>query len=306
MSLGGEDMKNGWLLKRGEVIKGWKKRWFEIRDGHAFYYKYPDDAKALGAIDLNPACTRIQRYDSDQISLSVPRNEKIFRVITPKRTWILLADSEAEMNEWVGYFQSSQEKMSGEKSSPSTPRCSILNATRKKSNCGELNGGTSSTISELNEKLQESSIKVAELELQREENNNMIKSLESQLEAQGKEIASFARMMSVLAPSGSVDLESELKNAKTNLVAQLSHVSILSNQVQKLEQELIALKNEKSCGDPDLKELRKRYNFVERKLAIICSKVCCFSSFFHYCFVSPNLLFYQSIMNILTILLLLI
>lgn len=274
MSVAGDDMKNGWLLKRGEVIKGWKKRWFEIRDGHAFYYKYPDDAKALGAIDLNPNSTRILRYDSDNISLSVPRNEKIFRVITPKRTWILSADSEAEMNEWVGHFQNSQEKMieNGNQTSPSV-QSPVMPTTRKKSNTESHHTHQSTNISELTEQLQENRVKVAKLELEKEESDNRIKSLEAQLDAQGKEIAAFARMMSVQAPSNSSDLESELKNAKTNLVAQLSHVSILSNEVQRLEQELIELKNEKINSDPDLKELRKRYNFVERKLAILCSKV---------------------------------
>ena len=270
-AIGEHCMHNGWLLKRGEVIKGWKKRWFEIRDGHAFYYKYPDDAKALGAIDLNPCSTRVVRYDTDNVSVTSPRNEKIFRVVTPKRTWILAAESEVEMNEWVNHFQNEQNHGNTDllqTSATSITKClsaPISNSPRK---------STNENASQLETQLRESQARIDELEREKEEQSVRIEYLEGQLAVQQKETATFARMMSEAAPSDPTDLKDELHKSKTNLVAQLSHVSILSNDVQRLEQELIQAQKELQTKDAnDLSEMRKRYNFVERKLAFLCSKV---------------------------------
>ena len=65
----------GYLLKQGEKIKIFKRRWFVIRTGngvpgrrpHLYYYERPD-SKEKGRIDLEQV-NRIQRCDDAPVSI---------------------------------------------------------------------------------------------------------------------------------------------------------------------------------------------------------------------------------------------
>jgi len=35
--------KEGWLLKRGEIVKNWKRRYFTLKDNKLSYYKILSD-----------------------------------------------------------------------------------------------------------------------------------------------------------------------------------------------------------------------------------------------------------------------
>lgn len=44
--------KQGYLVKRGGIVKNWKKRWFVLRGNILYYYSAPDQKEPLGFIPL--------------------------------------------------------------------------------------------------------------------------------------------------------------------------------------------------------------------------------------------------------------
>jgi len=125
----------------------------------------------------------------------------------------------------------------------------------------------------LREQIREKEETIENLKNQNKCSDERIESLEKRNEELGKELASYARMMSPSDDYTGVNIEEELKKTKANLVAQMSHVSILSNEVQRLEKEVFALRKKLSSEDDSaITELKQRYNFVEKKLALLCSR----------------------------------
>ncbi|KAM8833831.1 pleckstrin homology domain-containing family H member 1 [Synchiropus picturatus] len=88
--------KSGYLLKMGNQVKAWKRRWFILRNGEILYYKSPSDVirKPQGQIELNSSC-RIVRGEGAQT----------FQLITEKRTFYLTADSPNILEEWIRVLQ---------------------------------------------------------------------------------------------------------------------------------------------------------------------------------------------------------
>ncbi|KAF7251575.1 Pleckstrin-likey domain-containing family H member 1, partial [Varanus komodoensis] len=89
--------KSGYLLKMGNQIKAWKRRWFVLRNGQIMYYKSPSDiiCKPQGQVELNSSC-QILRGEGSQT----------FQLITEKRTYFLTADSPNILEEWIRVLQS--------------------------------------------------------------------------------------------------------------------------------------------------------------------------------------------------------
>uniref|UniRef100_A0A8D2LX37 Pleckstrin homology, MyTH4 and FERM domain containing H1 n=1 Tax=Varanus komodoensis TaxID=61221 RepID=A0A8D2LX37_VARKO len=95
---GGQPLeKSGYLLKMGNQIKAWKRRWFVLRNGQIMYYKSPSDiiCKPQGQVELNSSC-QILRGEGSQT----------FQLITEKRTYFLTADSPNILEEWIRVLQS--------------------------------------------------------------------------------------------------------------------------------------------------------------------------------------------------------
>eukprot|EP00727_Mastigamoeba_balamuthi_P012821 m51a1_g8161 putative p21-activated protein kinase (363) ;mRNA; f:67447-69230 len=44
--------KEGWLNKRGHIVKNWKKRWFRLKNGSLYYFKEKQDGAPKGEIRL--------------------------------------------------------------------------------------------------------------------------------------------------------------------------------------------------------------------------------------------------------------
>lgn len=108
-------MVEGYLTKRGDIVKNWKKRWFQFQEDRLYYYKRKGDAKFLGYIPLGFGCS-VVKFDRDaKASESAPdaelsprcgasatvKNVCAFRIITKKRTFLLEAESKEDMRAWV-------------------------------------------------------------------------------------------------------------------------------------------------------------------------------------------------------------
>ncbi|KAF9135025.1 hypothetical protein BG015_003332 [Linnemannia schmuckeri] len=89
----GQVLKAGFLLKKGERIKIWKKKWFVLRTSKLAYYKDSKEYELLRIIDIR---------DIHKAAEMVVKNKTgVFVILTPRRTFTVQADSAAEMEQWV-------------------------------------------------------------------------------------------------------------------------------------------------------------------------------------------------------------
>lgn len=90
----------GWLCKRG--VKGitgrkWRRRWFSTdRDGRLYYYQKNNNTLPRGFIDLD-VIIAVQDQPSSQQDI----NSACFNVVTPARTYELMAHDEQEKLRWI-------------------------------------------------------------------------------------------------------------------------------------------------------------------------------------------------------------
>ncbi|KAF9467988.1 hypothetical protein BDZ94DRAFT_1246894 [Collybia nuda] len=86
-------IKSGYLWKKGERRKTWKKRWFVLRPAHLAYYKSSAEYQLLRLLELSDvhSCTQV----------SLKKHENTFGLISPVRTFYLQAKTSTEVQEWV-------------------------------------------------------------------------------------------------------------------------------------------------------------------------------------------------------------
>ncbi|KAL0579045.1 hypothetical protein V5O48_002938 [Marasmius crinis-equi] len=86
-------IKAGYLWKKGERRKTWKKRWFVLRPAHLAYYKTAAEYQLLRLLDLSDvhSCTQV----------SLKRHDNAFGLVSPVRTYYLQAKTSGEVQEWV-------------------------------------------------------------------------------------------------------------------------------------------------------------------------------------------------------------
>ncbi|KAF8688909.1 PH domain, partial [Rhizoctonia solani] len=86
-------IKSGFLCKKGERRKTWKKRWFVLRTAKISLYKNEQEYKLLRLVDLN---------DVHSVApCELKRHSNTFAVVTPARTYYLQAENAAECESWV-------------------------------------------------------------------------------------------------------------------------------------------------------------------------------------------------------------
>ncbi|KAK3587634.1 hypothetical protein CHS0354_032842 [Potamilus streckersoni] len=93
-SSGAPAAKEGVLLKKGELNKGFQKRWFILKGNLLFYYEKRTDKEPIGMIVLE-GCT---------IELADNIDGFTFQINFPgsgSRTYILGADTQEEMESWM-------------------------------------------------------------------------------------------------------------------------------------------------------------------------------------------------------------
>lgn len=95
-SSGGHPEKEGFLLKRGEVNRGFQRRWFVLKGNLLFYYEKRGDKEPAGVVILE-GCT-IEVADCEDVV------NYAFQITFPgstMRTYILSADSQEELELWM-------------------------------------------------------------------------------------------------------------------------------------------------------------------------------------------------------------
>ncbi|VVC38019.1 Hypothetical protein CINCED_3A018456 [Cinara cedri] len=86
--------KEGWLCKRGELNKGYQKRWFVLKGNLLFYFERKGDKEPLGVVILEGCSIELAEND-DQFSFKIifhgPNN----------RSYTLGSDSQESMEQWM-------------------------------------------------------------------------------------------------------------------------------------------------------------------------------------------------------------
>ncbi|KPV74006.1 uncharacterized protein RHOBADRAFT_54581, partial [Rhodotorula graminis WP1] len=85
-------LKSGYLMKKGERRKAWKKRWFVLRGGQLAMYKSDKEYRLLRLIPLS---------DIHAVApISLKKHAHAFGIVTPRRTYYVHADSSPEAHAW--------------------------------------------------------------------------------------------------------------------------------------------------------------------------------------------------------------
>jgi len=106
-------IKAGYLWKKGERRKTWKKRWFVLRPAHLAYYKTSAEYQLLKILDLGEvhSCTVI----------SLKKHAHTFGLVSPVRTFYLQADTQDEVQSWVKAIQDARETLMATSTVQSVP-----------------------------------------------------------------------------------------------------------------------------------------------------------------------------------------
>jgi hypothetical protein len=83
----------GWLYKRGKIIKSWKKRWFCIKNSVLIYYLDQSKSKEKGHFDLQTI---------DKVELFAEGNRQfLFKLISEDKELLLNASSAQDRLTWT-------------------------------------------------------------------------------------------------------------------------------------------------------------------------------------------------------------
>ncbi|CAA2975277.1 pleckstrin homology domain-containing protein 1-like [Olea europaea var. sylvestris] len=87
----------GWLMKQGEYIKTWRRRWFVLKQGKLFWFKESDvnsGSKPRGVIPV-ANCLTVKGAED------VLNRQFAFELSTRSETMYFIADSEKEKEDWI-------------------------------------------------------------------------------------------------------------------------------------------------------------------------------------------------------------
>ncbi|KAG8906339.1 hypothetical protein FRB99_007119 [Tulasnella sp. 403] len=95
--------KAGYLDKKGERRKTWKRRWFVLRQTQLSYYKSDKEYKLLCLLPLS------EIHSVTPVTLK--RHHHTFGMVTPSRTYYVQASSDAEVDSWVRALNEAKARM---------------------------------------------------------------------------------------------------------------------------------------------------------------------------------------------------
>uniref|UniRef100_A0A8C3S5V6 Rho GTPase activating protein 25 n=1 Tax=Chelydra serpentina TaxID=8475 RepID=A0A8C3S5V6_CHESE len=97
-------LKIGWLKKQRSIVKNWQQRYFVLRGQQLCYYKDEEDGKPQGCLFLQGSTIK------EAVSNPEEAGKFIFEIIpgvsgdqnrTGQDSYVLMANSQSEMDEWV-------------------------------------------------------------------------------------------------------------------------------------------------------------------------------------------------------------
>ncbi|KAJ9160306.1 hypothetical protein P3X46_025719 [Hevea brasiliensis] len=89
--------RTGWLMKQGEYIKTWRRRWFVLKQGKLFWFKdsiVTRESKPRGVIPV-ATCLTVKGAED------VLNKQYAFELSTRTDTMYFIADSEKEKEDWI-------------------------------------------------------------------------------------------------------------------------------------------------------------------------------------------------------------
>ncbi|KAG0739193.1 hypothetical protein G6F57_005718 [Rhizopus arrhizus] len=95
--------KTGYLLKKGEKRRRWKKRWFVLRATKLAMYKDKKEYKLLRLIDLHEIHKVVQVTTKHKYKF-------VFAFVTPKRMYYVQANDQNDMNDWFYFINQAKEE----------------------------------------------------------------------------------------------------------------------------------------------------------------------------------------------------
>ncbi|KAI3435962.1 hypothetical protein D9Q98_002020 [Chlorella vulgaris] len=87
----------GWLMKQGEFMKTWRRRWFILKDGKIFWFKSDlvgPSTQPRGIIEVNK-CLSIKGAED---AINKPH---AFEISTTDQNMYFIADSDKEKEDWI-------------------------------------------------------------------------------------------------------------------------------------------------------------------------------------------------------------
>ncbi|CAN6443023.1 unnamed protein product [Victoria cruziana] len=89
--------RTGWLMKQGEYIKTWRRRWFVLKRGRLFWFKEAVVTRASRPRGVIPVSTCLTVKGAEDV-LNKPF---AFEISTSSDTMFFIADTEKEKEEWI-------------------------------------------------------------------------------------------------------------------------------------------------------------------------------------------------------------
>lgn len=87
----------GWLMKQGEYIKTWRRRWFVLKQGKIFWFKsdvVTPDSVPRGVVEVKK-CLSIKGAED------IINKPHAFEVSTTESSMFFIADSDKEKEDWI-------------------------------------------------------------------------------------------------------------------------------------------------------------------------------------------------------------
>lgn len=112
-------IKMGWLKKQRSIVKNWQQRYFVLKAQQLYYYKDEEDSKPQGCMYLPGSTVKEIATNPEEAG------KFVFEVIpassdqnrTGQDSYVLMASSQVEMEEWVKFLRRVAGTPSGGKNS---------------------------------------------------------------------------------------------------------------------------------------------------------------------------------------------